>query len=40
MHALSSKMIGVARLERGLVYLLDVDRLLAHGPLGGEVSDA
>jgi chemotaxis signal transduction protein len=40
MHALSSKMIGVARLERGLVYLLDVDRLLAHGPVGGEVSDA
>jgi chemotaxis signal transduction protein len=40
MHALSSKMIGVARLEGGLVYLLDVDRLLACGPLGGEVSDA
>lgn len=34
MHALSSKMIGVARLEGGLVYLLDVDRLVAQGLLG------
>ena len=31
LHALSSKMIGVCRLDDGLVYLLDVDRLLAHG---------
>lgn len=28
-HALSSKMIGVARLDDGLVYVLDLDRLLA-----------
>jgi purine-binding chemotaxis protein CheW len=40
MHALSSKMIGVARLEDGLVYLLDVDRLLAHGVLVEESDDA
>jgi chemotaxis signal transduction protein len=38
MHALASKMIGVARLEGGLVYLLDVDRLIARGVLG-EGSD-
>lgn len=31
MHALSSKMLGVCRLDDGLVYLLDVDRLLAEG---------
>lgn len=28
MHALSSKMLGVARLESGLVYVLDLDLLL------------
>ncbi len=36
MHALSNKMIGVARLDSGLVYLLDVDRLLAREPVGEE----
>jgi chemotaxis signal transduction protein len=39
MHALSSKMIGVARLDTGLVYLLDVDLLLAQGLLGEEAAD-
>lgn len=39
MHALSGKMIGVARLDSGLVYLLDVDRLLAQGLLGEEAED-
>jgi purine-binding chemotaxis protein CheW len=39
MHALSGKMIGVARLDDGLVYLLDVDRLLAQGHLGEEAED-
>lgn len=39
MHALSSKMIGVCRLEHGLVYLLDVDRLLAQGLFGEEAGD-
>jgi purine-binding chemotaxis protein CheW len=39
MHALSSKMIGVCSLADGLVYLLDVDRLLAHGLLGEEAED-
>ncbi len=29
MHALSSKMIGVCRMEDGLIYLLDVDLLLS-----------
>ncbi len=29
MHALSSKMLGVARLSDGLVYVLDLDLLLA-----------
>lgn len=33
LHALSSKMIGVARLEDGLVYVLDLDLLLE--PLKG-----
>lgn len=33
MHALSSKMIGVARLSDGLVYVLDLDLVL--GSLGG-----
>ncbi len=28
MHALSSKMLGVARMDDGLIYLLDLDRLL------------
>ena len=36
MHALSDKMIGVCRLDGGLVYLLDVDRLLAQCLLGGD----
>lgn len=35
MHALSSKMIGVARLGDGLVYLLDLDLLLAPTLSGG-----
>ncbi|MDP2401006.1 MAG: chemotaxis protein CheW, partial [Actinomycetota bacterium] len=29
LHALSDKMIGVCRLEENLVFLLDVDRLIA-----------
>ncbi len=39
MHALSSRMLGVARLDGGLVYLLDVDRLLAQALLGEESAD-
>jgi len=39
MHALSSKMIGVCRLDDGLVYLLDVDQLLAAALLGEEGKD-
>jgi purine-binding chemotaxis protein CheW len=39
MHALSSRIIGVCRLDDGLVYLLDVDRLLAQGLLGEEPED-
>ena len=39
MHALSSKMLGVCRLDDGLVYLLDVDRLLAEGLRSEEGSD-
>lgn len=35
MHALSSKMIGVARLDDGLVYLLDLDLLLGPTLSGG-----
>ena len=35
MHALSSKMIGVCRMDDGLIYLLDVDRLLGADMLGG-----
>lgn len=35
MHSLSSKMLGVARLDDGLVYLLDLDNLLA-GVVGGR----
>jgi purine-binding chemotaxis protein CheW len=31
MHALASKMVGVARLETGLVYVLDLDLLLGAG---------
>jgi purine-binding chemotaxis protein CheW len=34
LHQLSSKMIGVARLADGLVYVLDLDRLLG-GSFGG-----
>ncbi len=38
MHALSSKMLGVARLESGLVYVLDLDLLLGGGlyAMGGS----
>jgi purine-binding chemotaxis protein CheW len=36
LHGLSDKMIGVCRLDNGLVYLLDVDRLLAQGLFGEE----
>lgn len=37
LHQLSAMMIGVARLEDGLVYLLDIDRLLAaFAPEGGR----
>jgi purine-binding chemotaxis protein CheW len=32
-HALSSRMVGVARLDDGLVYVLDLDRLMSQ--LGG-----
>jgi len=39
MHALSSKMLGVARLDDGLVYLLDIDKLLVQVLLGEEVDD-
>jgi len=41
MHALSSKMMGVCNLEDGLVYLLDVERLVSDGLLGvpGEEED-
>jgi purine-binding chemotaxis protein CheW len=35
MHALSSKMIGVARLPDGLIYLLDLDLLLEQALRGG-----
>lgn len=35
MHALSSKMIGVARLHDGLVYVLDLDMLLGSTISGG-----
>jgi len=35
MHALSAKMIGVCRMDDGLIYLLDVDRLLGADMLGG-----
>lgn len=35
MHALSAKMIGVCRLDDGLIYLLDVDKLLSVDMLGG-----
>ena len=34
MHALSSKMMGVCRMEKDLVYLLDIDSLLAPMNLG------
>ena len=35
LHQLSSKMIGVARLDDGLVYILDVDRLMGSSFGGG-----
>ena len=35
LHALSSKMIGVCRMNDGLIYLLDVDLLLGSDMLGG-----
>jgi len=35
LHALSSKMIGVARMPDGLMNLLDIDRLLAADQFGG-----
>jgi purine-binding chemotaxis protein CheW len=35
MHALSSKMIGVARMPDGLIYLLDVEQLLGGLVAGG-----
>jgi purine-binding chemotaxis protein CheW len=38
MHALSSKMLGVARLDSGLVYLLDLDLLLGGRLYAAEVS--
>lgn len=34
MHQLSSKMIGVARLDDGLVYILDIDGLLGASFMG------
>ncbi len=40
MHALSSKMLGVCASGDGLVYLLDVDRLLAEGLRVGRAEDA
>ncbi len=36
MHTLSSRMIGVCTMETGLVYLLDIDKLLAPVPLSEE----
>lgn len=35
LHQLSSKMIGVARLGDGLVYVLDLDRIIGSGLFGG-----
>ena len=35
LHQLSSKMIGVARLDDGLVYVLDLDRIIGSGLFGG-----
>jgi len=37
LHQLSSKMIGVARLADGLVYVLDLDRLLGASFGGGSL---
>jgi purine-binding chemotaxis protein CheW len=34
LHKLSASMIGVARLDDGLVYVLDIDRLLGAGLFG------
>lgn len=39
MHALSNKMTGVCNLDSGLVYLLNVDKLVAQGLLGEEDDD-
>ena len=36
LHALSAKMIGVCRMDDGLIYLLDVDLLLGSDILGGR----
>ena len=36
MHALSSKMIGVCRMDDGLIYLLDIDTLLGSEVLEGR----
>lgn len=30
MHSLAAKMLGVARMDDGLIYLLDLDQLLGH----------
>jgi purine-binding chemotaxis protein CheW len=35
LHQLSAKMLGVARLDDGLVYILDMDRLIAADPSDG-----
>ena len=35
LHQLASKMIGVARLEDGLVYVLDLDRIVSPDLFGG-----
>jgi purine-binding chemotaxis protein CheW len=35
LHKLSANMIGVARLGDGLVYVLDIDRLIGAGLFGG-----
>ena len=37
LHSLSSKMIGVCRMQDGLVYLLDVDLLLSPDMLSGAL---
>jgi purine-binding chemotaxis protein CheW len=35
LHKLSANMIGVARLDDGLIYVLDIDRLIGAGLFGG-----